>query len=215
MSKQEDILAGEILADADKRAGRALQRAEREAKKILADARKEAEQALAKALNEAGRLVERMRHVARARVEQDVQALHRQAQADAVLAVRALALDRLRALAGADEYRQVLVNLAVLAIGAMTGEDFELLLREEDEARFGTDLPALIAAEVRARLSREARLSLGPAAKDSCGGLIVRGAAGRQVADQTFEARIERLWEELREPVAAMLFDADRAHQAT
>jgi len=201
MTEQEDVLAGEILADARKRAERILQRAEREARGVVAEARQSVETENQASIANAEQEVARQRRVADARGEQDAAALRRDVRADAIEAVRGRARERLAQLPDGEDYEDLLVGLALSAIERMTGGEFQLLLRPRDRDRFAATLPFRVAAGA----GRDIRVEVAPETITGMGGLIVRGAGGRQVADQTFEARLERLWGELRQSVARVL----------
>jgi vacuolar-type H+-ATPase subunit E/Vma4 len=122
--------------------------------------------------------------------------------------VRAEAQQALARLADSERYRGILTELAVLAIEAMSGDRFELVLTQRDSGRLGQSLPEAVADAVRARTGRQVRVVLAGEALDATGGLVVRGANGRELADQTFEARLARLWPDIQSRVAPMVIDA-------
>ena len=205
MSEQEEALAREILADAQRRADRARKRAEREARAVLDEARREVEEAVGLAVAQANERCAHAEVVSRARVQQEVARLRLEQQKGILDRVRAGAEEALRALTGTDSYRAMLVELAVRAIEAMTGERFELALRLEDRQTWGDTLPAEVQRAVHERLGRTVQVVLADETLGASGGLTVRGADGRQEAAQSFEARMERLWEQARTPVARIV----------
>ena len=81
----------------------------------------------------------------------------------------------------------------------MEGEDFVLELSAEDVPTRGEALRAA----VRKRLGRPGvAVAIGAEPADIAGGVIVRDRAGRQVWDNSLEARLDRLWPSLRNQVA-------------
>ena len=100
------------------------------------------------------------------------------------------------------EYPEMLGRLALAALGAMNGERVELLMRAEDVDRHGAEVVRAVGGNASRELGRPVEIALSRETIDGAGGLIVRSADGRQVCDQTFEARMERLWSQLREDVA-------------
>jgi vacuolar-type H+-ATPase subunit E/Vma4 len=207
MSKQEQALAEEILADARKRAERATKRARREADRIVSEAEKQAEAEQEQAMEDARERVERMQRVADARIEQDVAALRRTVHQGVVRAARQQALRRLRELTESEAYCDVLLDLAIEAVESMSGHDFYLVLRPEDREAYGADLPTEVVREAHARLGRIVHVKLAEEPLEAIGGIAVRDADGHQVADQSFESRLQRLWDDLRHAVAVRLPD--------
>ena len=207
MGEQEDALTSQILADARRRADRVRQRAEREAHAVLEEARREAREAVEQAVARATRRAARQEHVGGARLEQQVAALRLQRQKEALDRVRAEAREALARLADTEQGRDVLAELAVLAVEAMSGDRFELVLRPRDRERWGQDLARAVAAAVGERTGRQVQVVPADDTVDARGGLIVRGAGGREVADQTFEARMDRLWEQIQCRVAPLVAD--------
>ena len=208
MSEQESALAREIQAEAERRADRVRQRAEREARSILDEARKGAEKAIEQAVERATGRAERIESVGRGRLEQRVAALRLLRRKEVLDRVRAEAQQALARLADAEGYRGVLVELAAVAVGAMSGDRFELVLTPRDAQRWGQSLPGAVADAVRARTGRQVKIVLAGEALESSGGLVVRGAGGRELADQTFEARMARLWPDVQSRVASLVVDA-------
>jgi len=207
MGEQEDALTRQILADAGRRADRVRQRAEREAHSVLEEARREAREAVEQAVEQATRRAARQEHVGGARLEQQVAALRLQRQKEALDRVRTEAREALARLADTEQGRDVLAELAVLAVEAMSGDRFELVLRPRDRERWGEDLARAVAAAVGERTGRQVQVAPADETVDARGGLIVRGAGGREVADQTFEARMDRLWEQVQCRVAPLVAD--------
>ena len=205
MSDQEHNLQEEILADARRRAERLSQRAQRDAEAFVQEARTFAEQERERLMQAMRQRAAREQTMQEARLEQEVQRLRRQAFQDVLERVRAEAEGELAALAAGQEAHQMLVRLAVSAIDAMRGETFTLALRAEDRKRWGAALPQEVSAAVQSQLGRKVNVTIANEEVRAAGGLIVRGEGTRELVDQTFEARMERLWEDIRGHVAGML----------
>jgi vacuolar-type H+-ATPase subunit E/Vma4 len=97
------------------------------------------------------------------------------------------------------ESRETVVALAAEAVSQMKGETFAVQLSPADCVRFGEGL----AEEIIRRVGRS-QLSLTIAKEPALTGrgLVVRDLEGRQVWDNQFEQRLERLWPELRRQIA-------------
>ena len=158
-------------------------------------------------MEDARERVQRMERVSDARIAQDVAALRRTVHQRVVRAAREQALQRLAELTETDEYADVLLDLAVEAVEAMSGHDFYLVLRPEGREAYGKDLPTNVVREAHARLGRIVHVKLADEPLQAIGGIAVRDAEGHQVADQSFESRLERLWDDLRHAVAVRLPD--------
>ena len=194
---QEQTLAREIIADAQRRADRATQRAEREKRKILDAAARAVASDREATLADAQERAASEKRLLDARIEQAVQNLRRSALQSILDRVRHDAEKKLAELAAAEEGRDALVRLAVLAIRDMSGHRFELVLAGRDRERWGADLPANVAQAAHDKLDRDVEVTLGHQAIETTGGLVVRSGDGRQIADQTFETRLDRLWDQI------------------
>ncbi len=211
MDEHEQSLTREILADAERRAGRARQRAEREAQKILDDAAKEARAHRDQVLGDAEGRIEHERAISGGRVEQEVRALKLGVRHQRVERVRAEAQRLLGELANGPEHYDALKVLALLAVEAMSVERVGLVLRAEDRARWGERLAADVQAAAAERAGRRVEVQVADKELPASGGLVVVGEGGHEVADQTFEARLKRLWDDIGDRTAAMLPDLTEA----
>ena len=197
----EKVLSDEILKDAQTKADRLRKRGERDAKKILDEAAKEAAAAAERTLQVARARADRVTQSLLATVEQDVRR--------GLLTAREAELDRLfeaarQRLADRSSYdpAAVLAALAAQAIGAMRADRVVLALAEADRA-IATEAWR---ADVRRRLGRDVAIEVSPEPAPIEGGLIVRSADGRLLYDNSFGARLRRLWPELRKELAAEVF---------
>jgi hypothetical protein len=84
----------------------------------------------------------------------------------------------------------------------MRGREFEILLPEHvTEERHEPILDAVRRAAEK-ELDREVSVHLAGEAAGAAGGLIVRREDGQEICEQTFEARMERLWPQIRREIA-------------
>ena len=144
------------------------------------------------------------------------------------LAVRERAMQALAELARSGDYPAVLIALATVAAREMRtdgiqmpSESIELVMRAEDREAHGAQvveaLQGLVVGALGERLgvgeseqgrlaARRVEVGLSNSTVRTTGGLLVWSADGRMLCDQTFEARLARLWDGLREQVAEDLF---------
>jgi vacuolar-type H+-ATPase subunit E/Vma4 len=205
VSDQQSSLEQEILSDARRRADRATQHAERHAERIVQEAQDAAQEERDRLMESVRHGIEREQKMQEARLEQEVLRMRRQAFEDVVERVRSEANRELAALAASEEGRRVLIGLAVRAVDALRGDAFTLVLRPEDRQRWGDAIAEDVRAAVSAELGRAVSVQVADEDLKARGGLVVRGEGTRELVDQTFEARMARLWEEVRGQVADML----------
>jgi len=216
VSDQGNTLEQEILADARRRADRALQHAQREADRIVNEAKDAAGQEQQKLMEGVRHRVERQERMQEARLDQELHRLRRQAFEEVVGRVRDEAEKELNALADSEDGRQMLVRLAVSAIEPMRGDGFVLVLRPEDREHWGGRIAEEVRSAVSSELSRQVSVQVADEDLKARGGLVVRGDGTRELVDQTFEARMGRLWEDIRGQVADMLSHVwDGIHERT
>lgn len=200
-------LRKEILADASKRAERVRRAATKDADRILAGARRTARTAgdaiLAKANDDAA---------ATARVELAAVPLQRRrmelvARQEAIDAVFHDGLDALRA-------RDYDAPAAIARLALAAARDMQrtaLVLRVAEPDQHVLD-DALLD-----RLSQDAppgaSFQRGDPLPDTAGGVLVQTPDGREFFDNTFEARLHRLRESLRNTVAAHLWPSGKTQQ--
>ena len=206
VSKQEEVLSEEIRADARRQAERILRHAEREANNILEQADKEAQQQRASIVEDAERRVRQRKENLVATIELELQRLMRDAAEQVIQHVRQTVESRLSQLRKQPDYADVLLELALEAVQQMKGEEFVLVLCEGERAELGPALAERLVHEVERKAGRRIEVLLAEDTLGASGGLVVGRADGREVSDQTFSARMARLWPELRFEVAGILF---------
>ncbi|MFO8007899.1 MAG: V-type ATP synthase subunit E family protein [Candidatus Brocadiia bacterium] len=205
MSDEERALEQEIMADARRRAERIKGRADRDADQIRDRADAEAERRRERIMRQARARAEKESHRAEARIELARESVRLRALQDILTELEDRARTELARLPQSDHYGDVLRQLALAAIEAMTGDRFTLALRDEDRQKWGDELAEELPRVARERLDREVEVDFAEENPDGRGGLTVRSADGRQVADQRFDARLERMWDELRQELMGRL----------
>ena len=199
-------LERQILSDARKRAEPVGRRAQRESEDVARQAAEEAERECRRILEQARQKAELEAGRVRAQAGLQAAGVRRAAQEKALLAVREDAARRLRQLVSSPDYRGILLRLASAALQAMEGRNFELVMSAQDKAAHGEGVAAALRDYAAHQLGRQVIVKVADETTANRGGLIVRTADGRQVCDQTFDARLDRLWDELREEAGGILF---------
>ena len=202
MSDPTDTLAEQILADARKQAEPIGERAEREAEAALRKATEEAEREREGAVQRAQQSAELGAQRIRARAGLEVENIRRRATEQVLLHVRDEAMKELTAATGSPQYHGQLRGLVLAALRAMSGERFKLVMRAEDRDAYGKSIARAVCELAPRELGRQVEIMVSDDTIRAAGGLLVGTADGRQVCDQTFEARLERLWPQLRQQMA-------------
>ena len=208
MTEPADTLAQQILADARKQAGPISKRAQREAEAALQKARDEAERERNQMLQRAERSAELKAHRIGARTELELANIRRQAAERILTDARERAMQELIEASRSPEYPEELQTLTLAALGAMNGERFELVMRAEDREAHGANVARAVQGLAPRVLGRQVELTVSGETIRAAGGVLVRSVDGRQVCDQTFKARLERLWPHLRVEIARDLVPA-------
>lgn len=206
-TNSQDVLRGEIIADARRQAERVTRRAQADATAVLKKAKDEAEKARRERTEAAHAEAKRRRDLALATVPVQV-ARMRAARIEAALqAIRDEARRRLVSRENVDP-RRTIVDLAVEAIPRMDGNRFVLEVSEADRQAFG-DSPA---DEVRGRLGRgDLEIAMATGSDPVAAGVRIRDDVGRQVWDNSLLGRLERLWPAMRPQIAAQAFPSLRS----
>jgi len=206
MGEQTEALEQQILADARSQAEPILRRARRQAEEILRQARQEAERRREDIRRNALERAEAEARRVRARAELEAENIRRAAREEILQYARQQAVEALRSVPGEERYAEMLLELALAGLRAMRGRRFELLMRAEDREAHGAATAGALRDRAASELGRQVIVTLADETVRASGGLVVRRADGHLLCDQTFEARLERLWDELRVEVAKVLF---------
>ncbi len=194
-------LAEEILAEARRQSAEIARAAQQEAASILARATAEATQLRHEQLAQAQAEAARRTELILATVPVEAGRL-RSARVEALLQSFCEELRRRLAAREGFDYRETLIGLVAEAAGAMSGQEFVLKLSPDDCACWRQDL-----AEPIARRAERPPASFTVMEDPTImkGGFILQDVEGRQVWDDRFEARLERLWPELRRQIAVQV----------
>jgi len=197
-------IVNRIREEGEKERERILNEAKERAKKIIEDAKAEAERSKKRAMEEEERRAEteKRRIIQTARLE----ARRKKwiAQEEMIKEVMNKAVEKIKEVKekgfGEYKYDEILRNLIKVSAMSAGGGDLEVILSEED-ARF-------ISKKDLDKISKDlgASLTLSEERVKSIGGVIVRTKDGRIAVNNTFEKRLERLSDAIRDKVAAIMF---------
>jgi V/A-type H+-transporting ATPase subunit E len=193
-----EVLRDEILADAQRQATRVIRKAEREAKAVLDKVTGESQEERNGKLAAAQAEADRKRTLVFATVPVEIGRMRATRVEKQLLSLRDQVRARLQARKGFD-YGETLVTLAAEALARMDGDTFILALSEQDQKAFGAKL-AVVVPDRAGRPDVTVTVDDQPAAIR--GGVIVRDSQGRQLWDNSLEARLERMWPLLRSQIA-------------
>jgi vacuolar-type H+-ATPase subunit E/Vma4 len=200
-SSSHTVLRDEIIADAERQAERLVRKAQRESRMLVDKAVAECEQQCQEKLATARVAAEHHRMLTLATVPVEIGRMRALRAERELTALRDAVRDRLLARAGV-EYGDSLLALAAAAVARMAGDAFVLQLAKEDLKTYGPKL----AAAVGARAGRpDATVTLDSQPADIRSGVIVRDPQGRQIWDNSYEARLQRFWPILRNQIAEHL----------
>jgi vacuolar-type H+-ATPase subunit E/Vma4 len=192
------VLREEILAEARRESEEIVNRARQGAESLLAAAAAEATKVREEQLDQARTEAARRSGLVLASVPVEAGRL-RDAHIESLLeSVQEEVRQRLLALDGLS-YREAVITLAALAASRMAGVAFVVKVAEVDRALFGDGL----ADEVAHRVGRPAlNVSVSYDPEITGGGVIVEDGEARQIWDNRFLKRLERMWPELRRQIA-------------
>jgi len=197
-----DALVNEIIGDAEKKAVRTLRRGDREAGQIVEKAEKQAE-SIRRAATEAAQMrAEKEKTVVLATVDLDARRIEMAAEERLIVAAFDSAQQKMLD-KQAYGYPAVVARLIAEAAQAIGGDSFRVELSNDD--RKSLDFTALTGS-VCERLGRQVELSLADEPAPIAAGAIVRSPDGRRMVDDSLEARLVRMRDELRRRVAQVLF---------
>jgi len=196
------VLRDEILADAQRQRERIIRKAEREAQTLRDKAAVDSQELRDRKLEAARAEADRKRELVLATVPVEVGRMRAARIEEELNSLRQRALDRLLARKDFD-YGETLAVLAAEAIAQMEGDSFVLeLASEEDRRAYG----AALEQSVPRRVGRpDITVTIAPEPAPIRSGLIVRDPDGRQLWNDSLEARLERMWPLLRSQIAEQM----------
>lgn len=187
----------EILAQAKMEAEEIVERARIDAKGLLDNAAAEAEQFRQERLDKAKKEADLQSELVMATIPVET-GRRRAARIEGLLeSVRDEARQQLLAREGFD-YREVVIALASDAIGRMAGDEFVVKL-----SGAGHDIrDDALAGEIADRVGRPVKITIAGEPENPEDGVVVEDKEARQVWDNRFLKRLERLWPEMRRQIA-------------
>lgn len=192
-----DSLREEILADARREREEILRHARQAADALLTRATAEAEEIRRDNLAQAQAEADRRRELILATVAVEVGRM-RAAQIETWLqSILEATRQKLQNRDGFD-YRATIIALAAEALKRMTGNTFEVRLTPADHEALGNGL----ADQIRQHVGRPLTITMADDLTAKDGGVIIQDPEGRQIWDNRFQSRLERLWPELRRQIA-------------
>jgi len=194
----QDVLRGEILADAQRQADRALQRARKEAAGIAEAAEAELEEWRTQQLDIARAEAQRRSNMILASLPVEIGRMRANGLESALQSIYDEVRQQLMACDGLD-YRQTLINLSAEAIRTMTGSGFTITLPEADRKLLGE---AEVESIKRLANRPDVKLTLvfDPESMDA--GPVVHTDDGDEYWDNRLAEKLERLWPMLRREIA-------------
>ena len=199
IEKIEEIIINEAKAKAEE----IIAKAKEKARKILDEAKREAEKEVNEIINrrKADAEARARRIMSEARLEARLKLLN--AKEEVISNAFDTALERLKEFCQTPEYKEVLENLIKDAAITIGGGNLEVLLSENTNIE--PDL-SKIAKEIEKQTGTATSIVISKDKVKSIGGAIVRSLDQSFTLDNTFEARLERVREQLRVSVANVLF---------
>ena len=203
MSEQVEKIEEIIINEAKEKAENIIAKAKEKAKKVLDEAKREAEKEAEEIINKrkTEAEAEARRILSEAKLEARLKILN--AKEQLISEAFDEAIKNLKEFSQSTQYKNALENLIKDAAIIMGGGDLEVLLPENTNVDL--DL-SKIAKEVGNQTGVKTSLSISKERIRSIGGVIVRSKDRLLTVDNTFEARLERLREQLRVNVANLLF---------
>ena len=194
---KERALAEEILSDARRQADRKVERAKKRSERLLRNAGTQAEEVEREADAAARERAERQCRRVLADLPHQEQVRTLRVKEEVVERIFDEALEAARTV-GEGESLAALVRLSRDAAAPMNGDRFVVELSPADADRFGRAVAERLAAEgVTAEVAPSAEVP---------GGVVVRTGDGRQVVDNTFATRVQRVRPLLRAQIAEQIF---------
>ena len=201
-----EVLAEAILQKARTEAQEIVERARRVAEREVEHAREEAEASWKEGIEQAQRRVEQERRRMYAQIELDVQRRRMAKQEELIQVTFRSAMEALRSMPRDEVYERILVRLIEEGMGVIGEDAATVFLNGVDREAFGEERIHRLEKQVSEHLGRSIRLVLSDQLVETSGGVFLRSEDGRVSFDNTFEARLERVRDDLRGEIAEALF---------
>lgn len=193
-------LRTEILAEAGKKGEEIIERANQEAEVLLARAEEEANHIREEILHKANGEAERRSAMIMATVPVEAGKLRAARVEELLETVHEEASRRFQAREGFD-YSRAVIALTSHAIRQMAGDAFVVRISDKDRSLLREDFTE----EVSNGVGRPVKITVSYEKDDCGGGAIVEDEEGRQVWDNRFLNRLERMWPEMRRHIAKQM----------
>ncbi len=196
----------QIKKDAQEEIEKILGRARLSATRKLEEAENEAE-SIARQIREAGEVEARRTEAsAMSGVSLDTKKVILRAEGDIVDEVLAKVMARLKERRGSTEYAEFLRELTVQAIIGLDEEECLLAPGMEDRELYTAELLGEIQKLAQTKAGNKVKLTLSPDLSPEGAGVRVYSGDGTALFDNTLDARMERLQDELKAVVAGEVF---------
>ncbi|HII06213.1 MAG TPA: V-type ATP synthase subunit E [Methanotrichaceae archaeon] len=205
-SEGADKIVHEIVRITDSQVELILQEARKDADEIQGESEKTAQAKKQAILTKGEQLAEREQQRVLADAKMQVKREIFDVKEDLIKKAFGDAETRLKRLADAPEYGNILKKLIVESGVVVGGGPLEVLVRGKDKALLSEEALADLGKEISKTTGKDTALSLSEETITTIGGSIVRSKSGSIEADNTIESRISRLRSELRFKVAEILF---------
>jgi vacuolar-type H+-ATPase subunit E/Vma4 len=208
-----DKICSRIREDGEKEIESIIEKAKQTAEDIEARANRTGEEAAGKILKEAGEKGEVARKRLLSSVNLEVKRARLRAREEVVSAIHDKVEGSIADVRKSGDYAGVLTGLTAEAIRALDGGSFIVSTNREDmellEKKVFPAVRELMKAEGRAVSKLEAK----PLDKASAGGVQVGVPGGNVIYDNTFEARIYRLREDIRNIIFEEVFSSGQSEE--
>jgi vacuolar-type H+-ATPase subunit E/Vma4 len=204
-SEKTKKISKQIFEDAERKGDRIISRGDRQAQKQLKEARKEAKQSKAMILEEAEENAQRMYEKILGSIPLEQKKIRLSAKDKIIQLVLSTVRQKLREEAAIDTSK-ILKSLTVSAISQMSADEFLISCAGKDKSIFTPHVLHQIEDEFREKESREIKLHLSENSEDIIGGVRVWDISERLFYDNSFDARLERMHEDLRQNIGKVIF---------
>ncbi len=204
-----EALCREILAGAEREHNDILERAGKDAAEVINKANSGADDVRLRRIEEARAESERIKEITHASASVEASRLRLERIETLLESIRAEVRKELSGLKEIGDYKDIVIDLAVVAIQSMDGDGFTVRLPEGDHSILGDHLGPIIASKT-GRPDRQINISYEPMIAGS--GPVIEDIHGTQICDMRPLARLDRLWPEFRRLIAQKMFpDAKEA----
>ena len=208
-----DKICSRIHEDGEKEIESILEKARQTADDIVAKANRAGEEAAEKILKEAHEKGEIARKRLLSSVNLEVKRAKLRAREEIVSAVNERVEKALAGYRKSSDYASVLTGLALEAVSSLEGDSFIVQANSEDiDLVEGTVFPAIIEAAQGERRGIS-KLEAKPFERPVSGGVQVGVPGGKVIYDNTFEARLYRLREEIRNIIFEEVFSSKESEE--